>query len=93
MFGLPATAAIWVGAGVTGAVASLMLPKEVKVSNIWGKGDAGYLGASGSVLGIISAITCVMPRAKVLLFPIVSWEVFSLHRDFPVFKGGSRVLG
>ena len=43
MFGLPATAALWVGAGLTGAIASLMLPSEMKKTNTGTKAETNYL--------------------------------------------------
>ena len=73
LYGAPAFVAMWVGAGVTGAVASLLLQKEeTKGQRVATKVEQNYIGASGSVLGFSAAFACAFPYAKLIIFPIVS---------------------
>ena len=68
LWGVPAFLALWVGAGVTGGLAGIVIQKRM------GRGErgGGFLGASGSVLGLSAAVTCQLPRAKMFILPIVS---------------------
>jgi len=67
IYGVPTFAMLWVGAGLTGGVAQLYF---------WSKNSPydGYrgVGASGSILGILGALTCLMPHSRVTLivFPM-----------------------
>jgi len=64
-YGVPAFVALWVGAGVVGAATQ---------SYFWlthtPYATASAVGASGSVLGILGALTLAMPNWRILIFPI-----------------------
>jgi membrane associated rhomboid family serine protease len=64
-FGVPTFVVLWVGAGVVGGAAQ---------SYYWlthrHHAEASAVGASGSVLGILGALTLAMPRWRILIFPI-----------------------
>ena len=66
IYGTPTFVALWVGAGVTGAISSLVLQKERRGV------DQQFIGASGSVMGLSAAYACAFPFAKMLIFPFVS---------------------
>ena len=73
LYGAPAFMTMWVGAGITGAVASVLIQKE-ETKGRWGttKVEQNYIGASGSVLGFSAAFAFAFPYAKLIVFPIVS---------------------
>lgn len=79
VFGLPVAlrygatgfASLWIGAGVTGGVASLALSKQSEQTGLC-QIRRQYLGASGSVLGLLTAYACTYPHAQLFIFPLVS---------------------
>lgn len=80
VWGVPAFLALWVGAGVSGGLAGLVLQKRREL-----KGHA-MVGASGSVLGLSAAVACQFPRAKLYIMPFVS--LFSLFCFIHLGGGG-----
>ena len=71
-FGLPSVAFIWAGAGMVAAFAGLTLQNDSKVMDGQDPADFSHVGASGSILGIMAAVTCSYPRSRMWIFPIVS---------------------
>ena len=65
-WGVPTLMALWMGAGLTGGVASLTLSKKEE------KSEQMYLGASGSVLGLFAVIACQAPRHRIMFLFIAS---------------------
>lgn len=76
-------AALWIGAGVAGAIASLASePKAEKGRGRYvvekgklverGLVEKGYLGASGSALGLLTAWAFTSPQSRIIFFPLVS---------------------
>ena len=63
MYGVPAFCGLWVGSGVVGATAQAYYWAKYKPG-------ASAVGASGSVLGILGALTIAMPKWRILIFPI-----------------------
>jgi membrane associated rhomboid family serine protease len=72
-YGVPAYFALWVGAGLTGAVCELYFTKETPGV------ERFCVGASGSILGIVTANAFAAPKSVMMVFPIVS--VFSWTPD------------
>ena len=82
LFGVRNFLLLWVGAGTSGGVASLMVEAANKSAarkeplGKFGKrraGETNYIGASGSVLGIGAAFAATFPKGKLWVFPIVSF--------------------
>ena len=64
LWGVPTFITLWMGAGITGGLTSLMLQKKDEKSR-------RYIGASGSVLGLSAVMACQFPRSKMMIIPIV----------------------
>ena len=63
LYGVPTFAVLWVGSGIAGGLGQ---------AYFWAKNPNPYaeekaMGASGSLLGIFAALTCVMPKHPVSL--------------------------
>ena len=69
-FGTPMLAILWIGSGVFGAAAQERLWRRANVSQ-----NHAAVGASGSILGIFTALACVFPRTRVelLWIPMPIW--------------------
>lgn len=100
-FGVPAFAVLWVGAGIMGGAAQ---------SYFWlthtPHAQARGLGASGSILGMMGALTFAMPKLPLLLFPIpvpmtlltamaieVGFSIAAMHFDWLRNVGHADHLG
>lgn len=70
-YGAFAFVVIWVGAGITGGIASLAFAKPAKDRGIF-KRETVYAGASGSVLGLLTVSACTFPYMRIMVFPLVS---------------------
>lgn len=88
LFGVRGFLALWVGAGITGGVASLMVEKgnnaaaETGTLGRWGRkqeGESRYMGASSSVFGIGAAFAAAFPKGTMMVFPIVSFIDLSIR--------------
>jgi membrane associated rhomboid family serine protease len=78
-YGVPTFAILWVGSGIAGGLLQ---------SYFWVKNPNPYvetkaMGASGSILGIFAALTCVMPMATVTLVII----------PMPMFVAAAATIG
>jgi len=98
-FGTRMLAILWVGSGVVGAFAQERLWKQANTHI-----NQAAVGASGSILGICTALTCVMPRMRVEFFwiPMPMWSfmagaaVFSItaiNQGWLPFVGHADHLG
>jgi membrane associated rhomboid family serine protease len=81
LYGVRRFLALWVGAGITGGVTSLMVEKGNNAAagkgtlGQWGRkheGESRYVGASSSVFGIGAAFAAAFPKGTMMIFPIVS---------------------
>lgn len=78
LYGVRRFLALWVGAGITGGVTSLMVEKgnnAVAGKGMTGRkqeGESRYVGASSSVFGIGAAFAAAFPKGTMMIFPIVS---------------------
>ncbi|MCJ1394695.1 hypothetical protein MMC18_007575 [Xylographa bjoerkii] len=70
-FGARVFLTLWVGAGLSGAAASLWR-ERARERESGRVPDTAFVGASGSVLGLAAAWAAVAPRATMLVFPLVS---------------------
>ena len=66
LYGVPSFVALWIGSGVSGALATLIARCDQQGQ------QARLIGASGSVLGMSAAFSCQFPRAKSYFLLIVS---------------------
>ena len=75
-FGLGPTAMLWIGSGVASSAAILAgedyKTKKANAGGQWSTERSGrsYVGASGSLFGIVTAIACTVPKHKIFVFPI-----------------------
>ncbi|KAL8960555.1 MAG: hypothetical protein Q9183_005443 [Haloplaca sp. 2 TL-2023] len=75
-FGLGPTALLWVGSGVVSS-AAILVGEDYKKGNANAgelrsteRGGRSYVGASGSLFGIVTAVACNVPQHKIFVFPI-----------------------
>lgn len=75
-FGLPSTAILWIGSSLF-CSSAVLIGEDYKVKQTRVDGQrsnhmlgGGYVGSSGSMLGIVAAIACAFPKQKIWIFPI-----------------------
>lgn len=79
LYGARAYLGVWIGSGLVGSLAGLASEgKDMRASAGVEEGgkvvvtERGYLGASGSIMGMLSVMTCFAPRAKIGFMFVVS---------------------
>ncbi|MCJ1248164.1 hypothetical protein MMC30_005381 [Trapelia coarctata] len=103
LFGVRNFLALWVGAGITGGAASLMVESANNAADgkgiLGGKreGETSYIGASGSVLGIGAAFAATFPLGSMYIFPIpvpmYNWIAFVGYATYSVYAQTNGLQG
>ncbi|KAL8869241.1 MAG: hypothetical protein Q9174_004416 [Haloplaca sp. 1 TL-2023] len=69
-FGLRPTAILWVGSSLVSSAAILKGEDMKMKKGVTERSGRSYVGASGSLFGIVTAIACTVPKHKIFVFPI-----------------------
>ncbi|KAL8726189.1 MAG: hypothetical protein Q9166_006862 [cf. Caloplaca sp. 2 TL-2023] len=107
LFGLPATAALWLGGSVSSMYLSMLgedykkkqarsgvPPKEISIAgwplprgNPVNVENAKHIGSSASLLAILTAVACRLPKHEVFLFPIpVGFPLYGAIGGFAIMS-------